>query len=109
MDLIDLYKQALFVFASKTETQGLVLMEALMAGAAVVAVGAMGSLDMISSGETGILVREDEDEFAAACHRLLQDGDERRKLSMAAQRWARSCSSQVSTKELLEIYGTVCA
>ncbi len=108
-DLIDLYKQALFVFASKTETQGLVLMEALMAGAAVVAVGAMGSLDMISSGETGILVREDEDEFAAACHRLLQDGDEKRKLSMAAQRWARSCSSQVSTKELLEIYGAVCA
>lgn len=108
-DLIDLYKQALFVFASKTETQGLVLMEALMAGAAVVAVGAMGSLDMISSGETGILVREDEDEFAAACHRLLQDGDERRKLSMAAQRWAHSCSSQVSTRELLEIYGAVCA
>lgn len=108
-DLIDLYKQALFVFASKTETQGLVLMEALMAGAAVVAVGAMGSLDMISSGETGILVREDEDEFAGACHRLLQDGDEKRKLSMAAQRWARSCSSQVSTRELLEIYGAVCA
>ena len=108
-DLIDLYKQALFVFASKTETQGMVLMEALMAGAPVVAVGAMGSLDMITSGETGILVREDEDEFATACHRLLQDGDERRELSMAAQRWARSSSSRASTRKLLEIYGAACA
>ena len=49
-DLIDLYKQTLFVFTSKTETQGLVLMEAMMAGAAVIAVGAMGPLDIISSG-----------------------------------------------------------
>jgi len=108
-DLIDLYKQTLFVFTSKTETQGLVLMEAMMAGAAVIAVGAMGPLDIISSGETGVLVEEDEDEFARACCRLLEDGKERRRIGMAAQRWARSQSSQVSTRKLLEIYrGCIC-
>ena len=105
-DLIDLYKQTLFVFTSKTETQGLVLMEAMMAGAAVIAIGAMGPLDIISSGETGVLVEENEDEFARACCRLLEDGKERQRIGMAAQRWARSQSSQVSTVKLLEIYRT---
>jgi 1,2-diacylglycerol 3-alpha-glucosyltransferase len=103
-DLIDLYKQALFVFASKTETQGLVLVEAMMAGAAVVAVGIMGPRDIITSGETGILVGEDENEFARACNRLLQDGNERQRIGMAARKWARSQSSQVSTRRLLDIY-----
>jgi glycosyltransferase involved in cell wall biosynthesis len=103
-DLIDLYKQTIFIFASKTETQGLVLVEAMMAGAAVVAVGMMGPLDIITSGETGILVGEDEYEFAGACCRLLQDGNERRKIGMAARKWARSQNSQVSTKRLLGIY-----
>ncbi|MFC1919114.1 glycosyltransferase [Chloroflexota bacterium] len=103
-DLIDLYKQALFVFASKTETQGLVLVEAMMAGAAVVAVGIMGPKDIITSGETGILVGEDENEFAQVCNRLLQDDNERQRIGMAAHEWARSQTSQVSTKRLLDIY-----
>ena len=35
-----------------------------MAGAAVVAVGIMGPKDIIASGKTGILVAENENEFA---------------------------------------------
>ncbi len=103
-DLIDLYKQAIFVFASKTETQGLVIVEAMMAGSAVVAVGIMGPRDIISSGKTGILVSENEDEFAQACNRLLQNGDERQRIGKAAREWACSQSSRVSTKRLLDIY-----
>jgi 1,2-diacylglycerol 3-alpha-glucosyltransferase len=103
-DLVDLYKQALFVFASKTDTQGLVLVEAMMAGAAVVAVGIMGPRDIITSGVTGILVGEDENEFAQACNRLLQDDNERQRIGMAARKWAHSQSSQVSTGKLLDIY-----
>ena len=104
-DLVDLYKQAsLFVFASKSETQGLVIMEAMMAGAAVVAIGIMGPRDIINSGVTGILVNEDENEFARACNRLLQDDDERQRIGKAAYEWARSQTSQASTKKLLDIY-----
>lgn len=102
--LIDLYKQTLFIFASKTETQGLVIEEAMMAGSAVVAVKARGSIDAITSGETGILVKEDEGEFAAACSRLLQDREDRQKIGLAAQKCARSRSSLIATQKLLEIY-----
>jgi len=103
-DLVDLYRQALFVFASKTETQGLVLMEAMMAGAAVVAIGVMGPRDIIISGETGILVGEDENEFAQACNRLLQNNTERKRIGMAAHEWVRTQTSRVSTRKLLAIY-----
>ena len=102
--LIDLYKQALFVFASKTETQGIVLVEAMMAGSPVVAIGKMGVLDIVHHEETGILVKEDEDEFARACHRLLEDKAEREELGIRAQKWARSQSARVSTRKLVEIY-----
>jgi glycosyltransferase involved in cell wall biosynthesis len=102
--LIDLYKQTLFVFTSKTETQGMVLVEAMMAGSTVVAVGEMGVLDIVQHGETGILVKENEDEFAQACYRLLEDKTERDRLGKAAQQWACSQGSRTSTLKLLEIY-----
>lgn len=102
--LIDLYRQALFVFTSKTETQGIVVMEAMMAGSAVIAVKKMGVLDMIRDGETGILVEEDEDKFARACDRLLRDDEERKRMGEAARAWAHSQNARVSTNRLLEIY-----
>jgi glycosyltransferase involved in cell wall biosynthesis len=106
--LIDLYRQAtLFVFASKTETQGLVLLEAMMAGLPPVAIGALGVLDLVSSGETGLLVSEDEGEFARACLRLLEDEGERQRLSQEAQRWARQRTARASTARLLEIYAAI--
>ncbi|MGQ9477945.1 MAG: glycosyltransferase family 4 protein [Candidatus Bipolaricaulia bacterium] len=108
--LIDLYRQAtLFVFASKTETQGLVLLEAMMAGLPPVALGALGVLDLVVSGETGLLVDEDADEaeFAQAVLRLLEDEQERQRLGKAAQRWASERTARASTTRLLEIYEAV--
>jgi len=102
--LIDLYKQALFVFASKTETQGIVLVEAMMAGSPVIAIGKMGVLDVVHPGETGILVEENEDEFARACQRLLEDKAEREKMGKAAHKWAYSQTAQASTRTLVGIY-----
>ena len=54
----------LFLFASKSETQGIVLAEALAAGIPVVAVHAVGSDDIIRNGENGFLTAEREDEWA---------------------------------------------
>jgi glycosyltransferase involved in cell wall biosynthesis len=104
-DLVDLYKQAaVFVFASKTETQGLVVMEAMMAGTAVVAVNVMGPVDVIENGRTGLLVDEREEEFAAACLKLLGDERGRTAMGVAARTWAQSRSSSASVAQLLDIY-----
>lgn len=54
-----------FLFASKSETQGIVLAEALAAGTPVVAVHATGTDDIIEDGVNGFLTEEREEEWAA--------------------------------------------
>ena len=54
-----------FLFASKSETQGIVLAEALAAGIPVVAVHATGTDDIIEDGVNGFLTEEREEVWAA--------------------------------------------
>ena len=54
----------LFLFASRSETQGIVLAEALAAGCPVVAVHATGADDVVRNGVNGFLTAEDEDAWA---------------------------------------------
>lgn len=56
----------LFLFTSKSETQGIVLLEAMAAGTPVVAVDATGVRDVVRTKENGMLSTEDADSFAAA-------------------------------------------
>jgi glycosyltransferase involved in cell wall biosynthesis len=56
-----------FAFASRTETQGMVLTEAMAAGTPVVAIDAPGVREVVRDGENGrLLPREDAEAFAAA-------------------------------------------
>ena len=61
----DLYAAAdLFVFASRTETQGVSIAEALSSGLPCVVVGAMGAAEAIQNGENGLIVPPRETDFA---------------------------------------------
>ncbi len=72
--LIHVYFSAdLFVFSSITETQGLVLVEAMAAGLPVVAIKAFGVLDMVDHGINGLLTECDQEEFTAAILKMLDD------------------------------------
>jgi 1,2-diacylglycerol 3-alpha-glucosyltransferase len=56
-----------FAFASLTETQGMVLTEAMAAGTPVVALDASGVREVVRDGENGrLLTREDREEFVSA-------------------------------------------
>jgi glycosyltransferase involved in cell wall biosynthesis len=73
-EVFSFYRMAdLFVFASLTETQGLVLLESMSVGTPAVAVSAMGVADLLSDGRGGIPVRPRPEEFANAVRSMLSD------------------------------------
>lgn len=76
IDLIDAYAAIdCFVFSSQTETQGMVLAEAMAAGSPVVALDGTGVREIVKDGENGILLSAHacEGEFAMAILRLIRD------------------------------------
>ena len=103
--LIDLYKAAdLFLFASKTETQGLVLVEAMAGGTPVVALGEMGVLDVVRDGVNGFFAPEDEEEFAQIALDLVNDKALYARLKAGSLETAEDLSMNHSTLRFLEIF-----
>lgn len=72
-----------FLFASKTETQGIVVLEAFAGGTPVIALRATGVEDLVDDGVNGILTGEDTEEFAAKAADFLR-GDRQRCMSEKA-------------------------
>ena len=93
-----------FVFASRTETQGLVLLEALALGVPVVSTAVMGTADVLR-GVKGALIAPDEvSGFAATVVRLLRDPALRARLAAAAPADAAAWSAGAMAGRLLELY-----
>ncbi len=94
----------LFVFASVTETQGLVVTEAMAAGTPVVAVGEMGIKDVMASNKGGLVTKLDEDEFTDAVYRMMTDKalyEQKKSETLAeADKW----SSTSMAKRMISAY-----
>lgn len=106
-ELADFYHAMdVFGFASQSETQGMVLTEAMSAGKPVVAVDASGVREVVKDGINGrLLDNEDMDEFARALAWLLQASQQKRKaLEEEAHRTADSFSLTNTARKALGIY-----
>lgn len=105
-DEIPLYLKAadFFGYASTTETQGLVILEAIAAGLPVVAVDASGVNDIVQNGEQGILVNEDPEDFAQAVNQILVNPDLYDKLRKAAYARSQKFEIKALAPQLLEVY-----
>jgi len=107
--LVDAYHAMdVFAFASHTETQGMVVTEAMAAGLPVVALDASGVRDVMVDGENGrLLDDEDPESFLAALDwvRELDDGA-RRRLAESARRTAADLSIGNCTGRILDVYRT---
>ena len=92
--LLDCYRAAdAFVFASRTETQGLVLLEALALGVPVVSTAVMGTRDIVAPERGALVAEDDEMDFAACVTRLLNDAPFRARLSAEGRQYARAWSA----------------
>jgi 1,2-diacylglycerol 3-alpha-glucosyltransferase len=84
--LAECYQAAdVFLFASETETQGLVLAEAAACGLPAVAVDAPGCDEVVRDGDTGILTKGDPAALAEAVIGLLLDPQRRRAMARRAR------------------------
>lgn len=108
-ELIGAYKSAdLFVFASVTETQGMVVLEAMAGGCPVVAVDAPGVRDVVEEGSNGFLVSDgDTEQFAAQCQRILQDPQLHAAFREAALQRAQQLSLSSTTTKVEQLYQDV--
>ncbi|HYK25389.1 MAG TPA: glycosyltransferase [Steroidobacteraceae bacterium] len=108
--LLDCYAAAdVFVFASRTETQGLVLLEAMAQGAPIVSTAALGTRSILKQESGAIVVAEREKEFAAAAVRVLENAELRRDLASRGRAYAESWSSRAMARRLAALYRDVCA
>ncbi len=97
-----------FIFPSRTETLGLVLLEAMAAGCPVVAARSGGIPDIVTDGVNGYLFDPtDEDGAIAATQRLLERRDERETLRQNARAEAERWSWAAATRQLQNYYKTV--
>jgi 1,2-diacylglycerol 3-alpha-glucosyltransferase len=109
-DLADAYDAMdVFAFASKSETQGMVMAEAMAAGTPVIALDASGVREVVRDGVNGRkLAVEDQDAFSAALAWYADLPEDKRKgMSRQALRTARGLSSEASAAKLASVYQTV--
>ena len=95
----------IFVYASKSETQGMIISEAMYMGLPVVAVRATGVSDLVKNNMSGILVAEDQNEFTTAVEKLIANDILRVQFSIAAKKIAqREYVSAVSGEKMMKVY-----
>ena len=99
-----------FAFASKSETQGMVLTEAMAAGVPVVAIDASGVREVVQDKINGRLLTDDDiDNFVSALNWIVsrQDG-EMQHLITGAVNTAHEFSIEKSATKALGLYHQLC-
>lgn len=96
-----------FVFCSMTETQGLVVTEAMAYGLPAVVVQGGGASGSVSNGLDGFVVSNDAAEIAGKILDLLAAPALYRHMSDHALKTARSCTVSAMADRVLDVYGSV--
>ena len=95
----------IFVHSSKSETQGIIPLEAMYMRLPIVAVDSTGISSLMLNNANGFLVREDEKEFSDAVLKLINDPSLRKRFGEASGKIAReNFTSEVSADKLLRVY-----
>lgn len=107
-ELNDCYRMAdVFVFSSLTETQGLVLLEAMAQSIPVVAIAEMGTKSILSEGRGALIAPQDERVFAGRVLELLGNSEYRLSLGEKAHGYALHWSAHSMADRMMKFYRQV--
>lgn len=109
--LLDCYRAAdAFVFASPTETQGLVLIEAMALGVPIVSTAVMGTATVLRDAGSAVVSEAEVQAFADHVARVLRQPELREQLAQSGPRDAERWSAPVLMREAVGVYsGTAVA
>lgn len=94
-----------FVFASTTETQGLVLLEAMAQAIPVIAIAELGTKSILIEGEGALIAPEQAQLFAERVYELFANDEKRLALGKAAHSYAlKRWTSRVQAERMLSFY-----
>ncbi len=99
------YRRAeVFVFASKVESQGMVVLEAMACGTPVVAIGKMGTREVMGGDTGGFMVDDDIFDFTEKVQLLLSSPALHKAKAEGARRHAESWTMEVQAEKMLKLY-----
>jgi 1,2-diacylglycerol 3-alpha-glucosyltransferase len=93
-----------FVFASKVESQGLVVLESMACGTPVVAIGKMGTREVMNGDSGGYMVDDDLDEFTAKVRLLLYNDKIKKYKSKEALAHVENWTINLMSEKLNKLY-----
>ena len=104
-ELLDCYRAAdIFIFSSRTETQGLVLLEAMALGTPVVGLAIMGTAEVLRHGQGAYIAPDDVHGFANTVSDLLGDPEARAALKQSAIEYVQEWAAPEMTRRLSRFY-----
>lgn len=107
-ELPDCYSAAdVFVFASRTETQGLVLLEAMALGIPVLSTAMMGAIDIVRPQRGAIESHEDVHVFADHLHGLFTDAQRRARMGEEGRAFAQEWGARAMAQRMAACYGNL--
>ena len=108
-ELNSCYRSAdIFIFSSRTETQGLVLLEAMAQGVPVVSTAELGTRDVLMEGQGVWIAKEELADFSGKVIKMLRDAEVRKTLGESGREYAHGWSASKQAERLLTFYQTVC-
>lgn len=104
-DIPKIYRGAeVFTFFSQSETQGMVILEAMSSGLPVLALNDKVFSEFIENGKDAILIGKNEKLFIENLKNLLENPNLRKKLALNARKKAQKFSIDEMTKKFENLY-----
>jgi 1,2-diacylglycerol 3-alpha-glucosyltransferase len=104
-ELPDCYAAAnVFAFASRTETQGLVLLEAMAAGLPVFAIAHLGTRSILEPRRGAVVAPETAEDFGKGLADLVSNRSALARLAVEGREFAREWSAPERARQLATLY-----